>query len=545
MKLPLIFALLLTLTYSQPAAGQDGYPLNPGIDVIHYTFKVFLEDSTDLIRINAEITFSATGSPRTMGLDLRNKNENGKGMEVSLLALNDKRAVYSHEKNRINITLPQLSDPFTGTLYISYSGIPADGLIISENKYGERTFFADNWPDRARNWLACVDHPSDKAKVDFIVTAPEHYKVVGTGYLAAEYPVSKPGSQYAYKVTIWKEGIDIPTKVMVIGLADFAWCTAGFSKGVPIQSWVYNRDREAGFIDYQPAVEIMDFFQDLIGPYAYEKLANVQSKTIFGGMENSSCIFYYENSVKGNNGIRSLLAHEIAHQWFGDAVTEKDWYHAWLSEGFATYLEAVYADSTLINRTLQKSMIQMREAIIKVSQDNPKPVIDTTVTDLKRLLNTNTYQKGAWVLHMLRNELGNEIFWKGIRMFYQEFKNRNALTSDFCNIMEKVSGRELDYFFDQWLRQSTQPDIEWTWNYNKGKGTVEFRIVQKDSRATYKFPLTIGIKDEKGKNGITQTVQVNSADTFLSVPVPFVPVNIELDPNVNLLFTSKLVSSEN
>lgn len=545
MKSGLLLTFLFILTFAHPVSGQDGYPRNKGIDVKHYTFRVYLEDSTDLIRMSSEITFEATGSPVSMGLDLRNKGANGKGMEISALNLDGKRAKFTHDANRISVDLPLRAETYTGTLYIAYSGIPADGMIISKNKYGDRTFFADNWPDRGRNWLACVDHPSDKATVDFIVTAPEYYQVVGVGYPAAEYPVKKPGSQYRYKVTIWMEEVEIAPKVMVIGAADFAWCNAGFSKGIPVQSWVYSQDREPGFIDYAPAVEIMDFYQDLIGPYAYEKLANVQSKTIFGGMENSSCIFYYEKSVKGKNDVKSLLAHEIAHQWFGDAVTEKDWHHVWLSEGFATYLEAVYADSMLPNRSLEKSMLKMREEVIEANKTNPKPLIDNTITDFKKLLSTNSYQKGAWVLHMLRNELGNDVFWKGIRLFYANYKNGNALTEDFANIMEQVSGRDLDIFFDQWVIRPEIPGLEWSWKYNAVSKSADCKFIQTNKTGTFSFPLTLKIMDQSGKNVKFVTLNVTSADTVMSVPVPFIPISVEVDPYANLLFTSNLVSTIN
>lgn len=545
MKFRLIPFIIIILLTCRIAVAQDEYPINCGIDVTHYTFRVYLEDSTDMIRMSSEITFSSDGRSGEMGLDLRSRGENGKGMEISVLNLDDKKIKFEHKENRITVFLPVRTEPWTGTLYVGYSGVPTDGMIISKNKHGERTFFADNWPDRARNWLACVDHPSDKATVDFIVTAPAHYQVVGVGYLSAVYPVEKPGSQYRYKVTKWSESVGIPTKVMVIGAADFAWCTAGFSYGIPVQTWVYSKDREVGFIDYEPAVDILTFYQNLIGPYAYEKLANVQSKTIFGGMENSSCIFYYENSVKGNNGVKSLLAHEIAHQWFGDAVTEKDWHHIWLSEGFATYLEVVYADSMLPNRSLEKSMLQMRQAVITANQKNPKPVIDNSVTDMRKLLNTNSYQKGAWVLHMLRNELGDELFWKGIRQFYQEYKNKNALTEDFCKIMEEISGRDLAYFFDQWLRQPDQLNLEYSWKYDDRTAAVDIKLIQTNKGLVFRFPLTLSFIDSKGKSVKEVTVLVNSADSGLSVPLTFNPASVELDPHVNLLFTSTLVSSSN
>ena len=154
-------------------------------------------------------------------------------------------------------------------------------------------------------------------------------------------------------MTHWKESEPLPTKVMVIGVADFAVDHTGDVGKVPVYDYVFPESKEAGFKSYAVAREILLFYIKMFGPYAYEKLANVQSKTIFGGMENASAIFYFENSVT-SKGIEELMAHEIAHQWFGDAASEKSFAHLWLSEGFATYMTNVYLENKYGIDTLKK-----------------------------------------------------------------------------------------------------------------------------------------------------------------------------------------------
>ena len=131
----------------------------------------------------------------------------------------------------------------TVELFMTYSGIPADGLIISKNKFGNRTFFADNWPDRARNYLPCVDNPADKATVDFIITSPRHYKVVASGYLVEESDLPD-----GTKLTHWKEDVPLPTKVMTFGVASFAVQLAGNVKGIPVWTWVLPGKQERGIL---------------------------------------------------------------------------------------------------------------------------------------------------------------------------------------------------------------------------------------------------------------------------------------------------------
>jgi aminopeptidase N len=548
-KNPLSFAsVLLCLFLPQLISANDGYPRNPKVDIIHYCFKISLNDSTNRIEGSAGITLFLTGKVGTLELDLVGLNSQGVGMVVDGIKSGPDRLTYRHEDNRISIDLPDtMKTPGTFSLSVNYSGIPIDGLIISRNKFGDRTFFGDNWPDRARNWLPCVDHPSDKATVEFIVSAPEHYKVVGIGALMAGYPEISSKNSRKW-VTYWKEDVPVPTKVMVIGAADFAWETAGYSKGIAVQTWVYAQNREAGFIDYKPAVDIVDFYQDLIGPYSFEKLANVQSKTMFGGMENSGCIFYYEGSVSGKNNLSTLLAHEIAHQWFGDAVTENDWHHIWLSEGFATYLEAVYSDSLIPDRKLDANMSEMRKSVIQYFERTHKPLIDTTITNMMNLLNTNSYQKGAWVLHMLRQELGDRMFWTGMRDFYSNFRDRNAMTSDFQTIMEHAAGRSLAGFFYQWLEIPGQPNINWSWVYNKKKNRVEIDIEQTQSQYDFTFKLPIELRGSRSVSDPALPVRsayfevpVNGKRAHIDLPTDFPVSEIRLDPKSKLLFQEKMI----
>ncbi len=250
-------------------------------------------------------------------------------------------------------------------------------------------------------------------------------------------------------------------------------------ENVPVWSYVFAGNMEEGFYDYSAAVKPVTFFSHLIGEYPFEKLANVQSKTIFGGLENAGCIFYAEKSVTGKGKAEGLLAHEIAHQWFGNSVTENDWHHIWLSEGFATYLTSVYMEMTYGEARLAESMKSARERVVKENLKLPGSVIDTTITDLMKLLSANSYQKGAWVLHMLRREIGEVSFWKGMRLFYERYRNKNAMTDDFKSIMEEVSGKELGRFFTQWLYFQGQPDLKITRQRSRTKGWTDIVVEQK------------------------------------------------------------------
>jgi aminopeptidase N len=509
--------------------GKDSYTRNPNADIIHYDFSISISDTNNVIYGHAVIVVDFTGSLNSMEFDLKNIGAGEKGMKVQNVVFDKGIIKWLHSDNRIIIKMNNsVKAGSRGIFSIDYSGVPADGLIISDNKYGNRTFFADNWPDRASNWLPCIDHPYDKATVDFIITSPDRYKVVGSGYLIEESFMPD-----RTKLTHWKEDVPLSTKVMAIGGASFATRFEGNVNNIPVWSWVFAENRDEGFYDYAVAVKPLAYFSQLIGPYPYEKLANVQSKTIFGGLENASCIFYAENSVTGQGKAEDLMAHEIAHQWFGNSVTENDWHHIWLSEGFATFLAAVYQENTYGQEKFNETMKSARNRVLGYYLRSPKPVVDTTVKDLMKLLNTNTYQKGAWVLHMLRRKLGDDLFWKGMKLYYSDYRNGNALTSDFQKSMEKVSNKNLDRFFQQWIFTAGQPDLKITYSPGQKKGITELLIEQTQDHL-FSFDIDIQITDSKGSH--IYKIPVTDRITTTSISSDKI-IKIIPDPDINLLFS--------
>jgi len=501
-------------------------PVN-GLDVQHYSFFIALNDSNNIIKGKAVVTAAFLKPENEVVFDLVKKSTDGKGMTVTSVSKNGTNVNF--EQDNQHLIIHDKGNPEKENIYtIIYQGIPADGLIISNNRYGDRTFFGDNWPNRAHNWIPCNDHLSDKATVDFFVTAPDHYQVISNGK-----KIEETNLKDHLKLTHWKESVPLPTKVMVIGVTDFAINNYAEVNCIPVSTWVYPPDRDSGFAHYAIAKDILQWYINHIGPYAFEKLANVQSTTIFGGMENAGCIFYFEKSVN-SHGLESLMAHEIAHQWFGDNATEKDWPHLWLSEGFATYMSALYLENKYGNDSLKNLLRSQRAEVVAFSKDHNTPVVDTTESQhLMNLLNDNSYQKGAWVLHMLRRKLGDSLFWKSIRLYYKTFAGRNASTSDLENIFEKVSHQNLHIFFEQWLFTAGQPMLNIGWSYNKSKKSVSVRIEQTQSNV-FEFPLQINFTD--GNNNVLKTIDIKGKTAEKVYSLSFEPKQIIVDPNVNLLF---------
>jgi len=518
------------------ALASDPYPKNPAIDVTHYVFQLEVNDNNDRIEGMASVTILFKNTISEFELDLVNKDASGKGMEVKSISLNEKQLQFTHHNNRLKITLPQ---PYRSgsdfTFQIHYAGIPQDGLIITNNKYGDRGFFGDNWPDRGHHWLPVVDHPSDKAAVDFVIIAPLQYEVVANGLKLEESTLDA-----TRKLTRWHEEVPIPVKVMVVGIARFAIQYVGEVNDIPVESWVFPQNRLEGFYDYAVAIDVLDYFHHHIGAYPYKKLANVQSKTRWGGLENANTIFYSEKSVTGKGESERLIAHEEAHQWFGNSASENDWHHVWLSEGFATYFANLYLEHKYGRDRLIKEQVEDRLQVIAYLQKKAIPVVDTTNTNINTVLNTNTYQKAGWFLHMLRHEVGDPIFWNGIRQYYATYRNSNAMTSDFQRVMEEVSEKDLSTFFQQWLFRVGHPKISGKWHYDMKTKTIAIELSQTQAGDPFQFPLEIGVQDNNGAKTNIQ-VQVRKKSEKFNIQVGFTPNKVILDPDTWLLFEGEIV----
>jgi len=420
-------------------------------------------------------------------------------------------------------------------LLVSYHGVPKDGLITSINAGGRRSVFADNWPERARYWLPVVDQPRDKARVIFVVTAPPSWHVVANGRR-----VPRDSSN----TWMWRQGSPIPTYTMVIGAGEFTVsnhrsATSG-RYTVPIQVWTYPEDSAyADSVPFRRATEIVEVMARLVGPYPYANLKHVQSSTRFGAMENSSAIFYAEKPYVERRMGEGVVRHETAHQWFGDAVTPRDWPHLWLSEGFATYFDGVIGAALDGDTVLTNGMRANAETYFK-SDVTDRPIVDSaSAADPMKLLNANSYPKGAWVLHMLRGLIGDRPFFEGLRTYYRTYRDSTATSEDFQRVVEDAAGTELSWFFRQWLYQPGYPQLDVSWQYDAGAGRVLVGITQRQKQEWGLFRLPVLTLEFRGPGGaiVRRDVAVASRgrETFARLDLPFAPAEVRVDPDGKLL----------
>lgn len=519
--LTIISIALVILT----AFAQDNYPRNNSIDIKNFDFIIEISDENDTINGVATLTVEVKEAISELALDLHSVNPDGKGMLVTQVKLNAKEIDF--EQRGEQLIIKQSAAKSEVEYEVTYLGVPKDGLIISKNKHGDRTFFCDNWPNRAHHYLPVIDHPTEKATSSFTIIGPSKYQVVSNGVWSEGIDL-----QNGMRKTKWVSSEELPTKVMVFGAAEFAIQRSGEANNIPVYAWVYPQEQENGFYDYALAVEILDWFENKIAPYPYQQLSNVQSKTRYGGMENAGCIFYHENSIDGKRGSEDLFAHEIAHQWFGNSASEADWHHVWLSEGFATYLTEVYKQETKGEVAFQKGMQKAKERILAFEKKYPsKATIDTSIANVNQLLSPMTYQRAAWILHMLKGVVGEKAFWKGVKSYYNKYEYSNAMSNDLKEELEKASGKDLDLFFNQWLYQPGMVKMELNWKYNEKKKELTIELEQ-DKSNWFACPVQFKIEFEGNIPAYNTKIKVmDKPKTTLVIPLQDKPKSVSFDSN--------------
>ena len=537
-------------------AGQPGMPgeYDLDADVLHYEIELALGGPE--IEALATLSVRPNGASR-LPLDLT-------GMGVRSVRVQDQPVAFEYEDGKLRVPLGGQGRGAGAAsagaaedqvrVAVAYHGVPDDGLILRDNVHGDPAAFVDNWPNRTRFWLPSVDHPTDKATAAFTVHAPSAWQVIANGALAAQpEPTGADAlghAEHAGQRTTWRwaSRVPHPTYTLVVGGANFAVeslgraaCDAAPASPdadgcIDVSYWVFPQDTAFARQVFRRAPAMVDYFTGLIGPYPFEKLAHVQSATRFGGMENSSAIFYSERAIAEGRLSEGTVSHEIAHQWFGDAATQADWNHLWLSEGFATYFGALFFEAADGDEDFRARMERSRQGYLE-SGDAARPIVDPAGADnLFDLLNRNNYNKGAWVLHMLRGVVGDDVFFRAIRTYYERHAFGNALTEDLRRAFEEtlatratgaaegaaVTTTELDWFFDQWIRQPGHPTLEHSWERTADGAEIVLSVaqVQPSEWPTFRLPMEVEVRGPAGVRRHSVVVESRSQTFRLPVVAP-------------------------
>ena len=532
-----LFAALVFIT---PALAQRRERLIETWKPLHYDVALTLNDQlTEIAKARTEI------SVEILAANLNKIDLDFGEMAVDSISVSGQPAQFERSPEMLNVSLARAAQAGEKlSIVVNYHGRPKDGLILANDRDNKPSATGDNWPNRVHQWIPCFDHPSAKATVSFTVTAPARDLVVANGKLLT---MTRNGA--APIVWRFEETKPIPPYCMVIAVSEGAKLDANQPTVTPLSYYVPQKDRAYAAKGFAPAAPALAFFSETIAPYPYEKLALIIGATRFGGMENSSAIVFTSTlfDPRGNEkmskrfGIpartEDVVAHEIAHQWFGDSVTESTWADLWLSEGFATYFAGLFIEKYDGEDAFRDYLRNAAERCFNYEKQRNTPIHDTETQDLMRLLNENNYQKGAWVLHMLRKRLGDAAFFQGLRDYYNAHAQANATTEDLRDALEKASGKNLHEFFTRWVYGTGHPiyQMSWSWKEVSEKNvTLTITLNQTQAGDPFLDPVPVEIVT-RGFGTRRIMITPTGRTTTAQFTLPRQPEAVTLDPDETLL----------
>ena len=535
LRLALIFALFIPCSF---AARHER--LIDSWKPINYNITLAFDDQlSEIVSARVAIMLLAVKDVSVIDLDFGE-------LVIDSVTVDGIATPFSRAPGLLNIKLvTPLHRDTRALVVVSYHGAPRDGLVLSKDKAGKPSAIGDNWPDRVHHWIPCLDHPSAKATVTFNVTAPARDLVVANGKL-----LSVTNSAGTNRTWTYTEAAPLPPYCMIVAVGEFAVIEMADAPVTPLSYYVPQTDRPYAVPGFSAANPSLKFFNEIVAPYPYEKLSLIVGATRFGGMENSSAIVFpnqlfdakatgpFSNVFKIRQGLVEVVAHEIAHQWFGDHVTESTWSDLWLSEGFATYFAGLMVQRYEGESRFRDYMQTAADTYFNFEKKTRIPIHDTETDDLFKLLNANNYQKGAWVLHMLRAELGDEIFFRSIRNYYKAHSGALATTEDLRAALEATSGRNLKDFFARWIYGAGHPRYEVVWNWNSK--SKRLRVVLDQTQSESAFPNAVPIEIVNGKNRRRIIIKPESKHTIEEIKLDMAPTSLVVDPENVILDESRV-----
>lgn len=502
------------------------------LDVLHYNISLDLHPEDQILK--GDVIINAVLKDKNLTeIDL-NLYDN---MTISSLTVDGKQAKYENEDTRLKIETSSLTLPDTFDIEIKYEGKPERkglGSFSFGKKYGHWIVYNLSEPNFASTWFPCNDLPSDKALLDIYITNDTAYSSASNGILMDK---STDGSRRTYH---WKTLYPISTYLICLyssvysNFTDF-YVSQDKQDTMPVEYYAFPEDLENAKIDFKGHPDMIDFFAKTFGEYPFlkEKYGVAEFLWQLGAMEHQTLTGVGSNFVSGRRFFTDVYVHELAHQWYGDAVGPATWKDIWLNEGFATYCEVLYTEHLSGEKALRSSMMSKFDESFSGTLYNPG----------NDLFSSLVYDKGAWVLNMLRWEIGDEAFFKTLRDYYQKFKYKNASTDDFKEVCEETSGTNLDQFFNQWVYKGDNiPQIDYSWESESvsGKYNVSLKLEQSEKGYNdYDLPIEFSFKAESGET-VTKKVRLSQISGKYSFLLDFAPIEVIPDPENHLLVYFRL-----
>nr|MBI1232116.1 aminopeptidase [Cytophagales bacterium] len=528
--------------YQRPATFEP----DRDFDALHYKIKLDVDISAKQLTGQNTITLTPLRSDlKTVTLDavsLRVSDVlDSKGFPLS----------FKQAKEKLHINLPRSyshSDTLTFTVKYVLAEQVAGLKFIDQTETNPFQVSSDCWPNKARQWIPCYDYPHDKVTQEMIVTVDSNYKVLSNGELLG---IAK-GPEAGKHTYHWKQNKPHSTYLINLSIADYTVIEDSLG-ALPVNYWVYPRHEQDAKRSFAKTPYMIDFFTRLYGyAYPWEKYDQVISAHQGGGAEATSASLLGEGAVTTRQeeidfSFEGILAHEIAHQWWGDLITLRSWEHSWMNESFATYSDYLYkrfdwGEDEAAFDLLRKQRAYLREAHTRYM----RPIVFTRYENPGQNFDSHAYPKGAAVLHMLRFVLGDETFFRVISEFLHRFEFQAVSTQDFMQCAKDVSGMNLDWFFEQFLYHPGHAVFEVSKSWNEATKTLVLEIKQTQDKwenvPIYRIPVNIGFYHNGAQR--VEKVWLNDAMEKFEFKLDAEPLLVRFDEGNHLLKELTYLQSE-
>jgi aminopeptidase N len=543
MKAPAILAALAvglsaTLAPAEPVRTLHDTPTR-SFDIVHRDLHVRFDLAHHRIEGRMTLSGEALDSTSVLTLDAR---------ELEVKSVTDSLGgplAFDHGETRLVVRFARaLERGEHAAVTIEYKAAPRAGLywITPDREHpGRRAeVWSQNEDRSARFWFPDVDEPLERAASDLWYTVPASMQALGNGRLVETLADPRRGE----KTWHWRLEFPHPSYLVTAAVGTFAKVDTTW-RGIPVEYFVPpgTEERVARSLGRTP--EMMEFFSRRLGvPYPYGRYAQVVVQDFtYGGMENITATTMTERILLDRTAalertMEGLVAHELAHQWFGDYITCREWAHAWLNEGFATYLSDLWWEYSAGRDEMDRSLLDERASVFgNETERGRRPVMERNWRFAHDLFDAGIYQRGAWVLHMLRRRLGDDAFFRGLQHYLESCGGKSVDTDAFRLAMEEATGAGLDGFFDQWVAHAGVPELKVSWEWLEARKLAHLTVdqTQPSDSLTPLFRFDLPVRFALGSGEVRDVVAVDSRHHEAWVALPSRPRYVEVDDDLSVL----------
>lgn len=506
-------------TLSDPLAAPLG---NAGIDVQHVDLDLTIDHEAGTLSGTATLTIRATYH------DLGTFSLDAHLLDVTRVTVDGQDAAFVTKTHKLVIDLPQpVAFGTEFTVAIDYSAAPTPYRSAYLPFFDIGMFFRNgqvatlNEPDGAQTWFPCNDHPSDRATYDIRLSVVAPLVAVSNGELVETTDHDDGTSTFH-----WTMRAPMATYLVIVAVANYVPVGQAAPDGTPITHYVYAGQEQAASQVFSYTDDALEHFATLFGPYPFDRYGHVVVPEHGMALETQTMTTMPDTLLSSSElGAFNIMVHELAHQWFGNTVSLATWSDIWLNEGFATYAEWLASEYRFGEQAALAARSASEQALI--SDGRTTPLIDPAPEEL---LSFASYHKGAWLLHMLRRELGDEMFFTVLRAYVQTYRDMPADSLGFWLLAEEVSGQELAPFFEQWLLQGGVPRYTLYWTSTDAGADT---LLCPDGLGAYQFALTVRFAEDVREFDVTLSTAPDAARA--SHTLPFAPKTAQPDPAQHVL----------